>query len=123
MIPIKYLYSSVMLNTGQFQGGYALLKQKGKSILIDTTGKVISFLGVEDYARPSDGFYPIMKKKKWGYVDSKGKSKIPCKFELAETFNDGFAIIKQNKLTGLLVKSATSPVIRAQATTHLIASH
>ena len=102
MIPIKYFYSSVLLNTGQFQGGYALLKQKNKSVLIDTTGKVISFSGYEDYSHPSDGFFPIKKKKKWGYADSNGKIKIPCRFEFVETFNEGFAIFKQNKLTGLI---------------------
>ena len=102
VIPIKYFYSSVMLSTGQFNIGFALLKQKNKSVLIDTSGKVISFSGYEDYAHPSGGFFPIKKKKKWGYADSNGKIKIPCKFEFAEAFNEGFAIIKLNKLTGLI---------------------
>lgn len=102
LIPIKYVYSSVMLHTGQFQGGYALLKQKNKSVLIDTTGKVISFSGYEDYSHPSGGFFPIKKKKKWGFADSSGKIKIPCRFELVETFDEGYAIFKQNNLIGLI---------------------
>ena len=101
-IPLRYFYSSVMLTTGQFQDGFALLKQKYKSVLIDTTGKVISFSGYEDYAQPSEGFIPVRKNKKWGYADMNGKIRIPCKFESAEPFNEGFAIIRQNKLEGLI---------------------
>ncbi len=101
-IPLKYSYSSVMLTTGQFQNGFALLKQKYKSVVIDTTGKVISFFGVEDYSRPSEGFIPIRKNKKWGYADMNGKVRIPCKYESVEPFSKNFAVIKLNKMEGLI---------------------
>ena len=102
MIPLKYSYSSFMLSNVKFHNGFALLKQKLKSVLIDTTGKTISFSGVEDYSRPSEGFVPIRKNKKWGYADINGKIRIPCTFESAEPFNNGFAIISQSKQEGII---------------------
>ena len=107
IIPMKYLFSSIMLSTGQFQNGFALFKQKFKSVLIDTTGKTISFAGSEDYGRPSAGFIPIRRNKKWGYTDMKGKIIIQCKYEFAESFEKGFAVIKQNKMKGLIDSTGT----------------
>jgi WG containing repeat len=101
-IPLKFRYSSIMLTTGQFQNGYALLKQNIKSAIIDSTGKVLTFPGCQDYGRPSQGLIPVKKNGKWGFVDIAGKIKIPCKYESAETFNQGFANIRMNKMTGLI---------------------
>lgn len=107
VIPIKYTYSSIMLTSGQFQNGYALLKQKFKNILIDTSGNSISIPFCDDYGRPSEGFIPVRKNKKWGYADMKGKIQIPCKYELAESFEKGYAIIRQNKLKGIIDTAGT----------------
>lgn len=102
VIPIKYQYSSLLLTTAKFQNGYALLKQKTKSILIDTAGNQIKFTGIEDYGRPGSGLIPIQKKKKWGYADFNGKVRIPCLYEAAESFIDTLAIIRKNKIEGLI---------------------
>ncbi len=107
IIPLRYSYSTFMLSTGKFYNGYALLKQKIKSVLIDTAGKIITFSGVEDYSRPSEGLIPILKNKKWGYAGINGKIRIPCTFESVESFNHGFAIIRQSKLEGLIDTTGT----------------
>ena len=108
VIPLRYLYSTTMLTLGQFQDGYAMIKQKDKSVPIDTTGKAISVPGSVDYGRPSEGLIPIRKNKKWGYADLFGKIRIPYKFEKAESFSKGFAIISQNKLEGLIDTSGNA---------------
>ncbi len=107
VIPLNYIYSSILLTSGNFQNGYALIKQKFKNVLIDTTGKSIVFFGCDDYGRPSEGLVPVRKNKKWGYSDMKGKIQIPCKYELAESFENGYAIIRQNKLKGIIDTSGT----------------
>ena len=105
IIPLKFLYTSILLTTGQFQNGFALLKQNNKSVIIDTTGKAFTIPGGEDYGRPSDGFVPVRKNKKWGYAGMNGKIKIPCKYEAAESFMSGIAIIRQNKMLGVMDSS------------------
>jgi hypothetical protein len=102
VIPITYRYTSIMLTTGQFQNGFAVLKQKFRSVIIDTTNKVTTFPGYDDYARPSEGFIPVRKYKKWGYTDMNGKIKIPCKYESADPFVNGVANIKLKGLIGLI---------------------
>lgn len=101
VIPLRYQYTSILLTTGFFKEGYALVKQKYRSLIIDSTGKAISVAGAEDYGRPAEGFIPVKKNKKWGYADMSGKIKIPAKFESAEPFYTGLAIIGQNKMKGI----------------------
>lgn len=112
VIPLIYRFTSIMMTTGQFKSGFAMLKQKVKSIIIDTTGKVLSFPAYEDYGLPSQGLMPVKKYKKWGYADMTGKIKIPNRYESAEPFNNGYGIIRLNKMTGAV---DTSGVIFIQA--------
>jgi hypothetical protein len=102
VIPIVFSYSSALLTTALFENGYALLKQKNKSIIIDSTGKVLKFRGYEDYKRPFLGLIPVQKNKKWGFVNEKGQQRIPCKYESVESFVDTLAIIKQGGAVGLI---------------------
>lgn len=102
VIPIIYRYSGIMLTTGKFNGGFSFLQQKYKSIIIDTTGYQISIFGSEDYGPPSGGFIPVRKNRKWGFSDMSGKIKIPVKYEAAESFYNGYAKIKLNKMTGVI---------------------
>jgi len=111
VIPLKYFYSSVTLTSGQFQDGFAMIKQKYKSVPIDTAGKAFSIPGASDYGRPSEGLVPVKKNKKWGYADLSGKIRIPYKYEMAEPFKKGFAVIKQNKLEGLVDTSGKEFII------------
>lgn len=101
-IPIKYLYSSVVLSTGKFDKGYVLLRIKGKQLLADSTGTIVSFPGIENYSLPAEGYFPVMKNKKWGYVEASGKIKIPMKFEDAGTFQKGIAVVRSKGLYGLI---------------------
>ncbi len=102
VIPVAFSYSSALLTTALFENGYALLKQRNKSIIIDSSGKVLKFRGYEDYKRPSMGLIPVQKNKKWGFVNENGKLRIPCKYESVESFVDTLAIIKQDGAVGLI---------------------
>jgi hypothetical protein len=102
VIPLKFPFASILLTTGQFENGFALHKQKYKSTLIDTAGKIISFSGFEDYGKPSAGLFPVRKNKKWGFIDANKKIKVPIKYESVESFANGFAVVHQNKQAGLV---------------------
>ncbi len=101
-IPLKYLYSSSLLSTGKFVNGYTLLRLKNKVLLADTAGVITVFPGIEQYGVPGNGLIPVMKNKKWGYVDMSGKIKIQPKFDLVESFRNGLAIIKSKGLFGVI---------------------
>jgi hypothetical protein len=107
IIPVNFRYTSIMLTQAKFMDGYALMKQKLKSILIDTTGKPVTFPGVLDYGRPSSGLIPVKKNKRWGYADLSGKIVIQPLFESAEPFSNGYATIHMNKMAGLIDSTGT----------------
>lgn len=43
----------------------------------------------------SNALYPIRVNGKWGYMNSRKEIVIDCKFDMAEDFNDGFAIVER----------------------------
>jgi hypothetical protein len=102
VIPLKFIYSTSLLTTGQFLNGYALLKQKYTSALIDRNGEVIKFKGYDDYKRPASGLVPVRKQKRWGFTDLAGRNRIPCIYESVESFSDTLAIIRKGSIAGLI---------------------
>lgn len=105
VIPISYPFQESYINTAYFRNGYTVLKQKVKSIVLDSSGIKISFPGYEDVGLPSSGLVPVKKNKKWGYADIHGKLKIFCTFDDASYFENGFAKTKEKRLTGVIDES------------------
>lgn len=46
--------------------------------------------------------YPISKNKKWGYMDASGKIVIPCKYDLGQNFNEGYASVALGNMPCLI---------------------
>jgi len=105
VIPVTYPFQESYINNAVFRNGYVLLKQKSKSIVLDTAGEKISFPGYEDIGLPSEGLIPVKKNKKWGYAEMNGRIKISCSYDDAVFFENGYAKIKFNKNTGMIDKS------------------
>lgn len=101
-IPMKFAYTPSLLNTGQFNGGYVLMKVKTKHQVIDTLGAVLPVAGFEDIRLPSFGLMPVKKNKNWGYANLSGKIVVPCKYEDAQSYENGFALIREKGLYGML---------------------
>lgn len=40
---------------------------------------------------------PVKKNGKWGYIDQTGKLVIPCQWDKADPFSDGFAVVKDKE--------------------------
>jgi hypothetical protein len=102
VIPINYPFQESLISNTYFKNGYVVLKQKTKSVLLDSLGTKISFSGFEDLGLPSEGIIPVKKNKKWGFSDMKGKLKIPCSYSKAGSFENGFAKVKLNKSAGVI---------------------
>ena len=101
-IPLKYLFSDLVLNMGKLDNGYVLLRTKSKQLVADSLGTIINFVGIENYGIPNNEFYPVMKYKKWGFADGNGKMIIQNKFEEVNSFESGYAVVKQKGMYGLI---------------------
>ena len=105
IIPLAFSFQESLLNTAVFKDGYVVVKQKNKSILLDSFGNKINFPGFEDIGLPSEGILPVRKNKKWGFADLKGKLKIGCIYDQVNPFQNGFAKVKLKKMTGIIDSS------------------
>lgn len=73
----------------------AFKDKKGNYGFLDRNGKVALDLGTKysDVQYFSDGYAPVKKGEKWGYIDKKGKLVIPAKFDEVDDFIRGLARI------------------------------
>ncbi|MCX6291090.1 MAG: WG repeat-containing protein [Bacteroidetes bacterium] len=110
IIPVTYPFHESLISTAVFKNGYVVLKQKLKSVVLDSTGTKISFPGIEDIGLPSENLIPVKKNKKWGYADMNGRIKIPCTFEYAGAFDNNVAKIKLKKKTGIINRTGAKVI-------------
>lgn len=47
----------------------------------------------EDAGRFSNGLAAVKKNGKWGYIDTENKTRIPFQYDVAGTFNEGYAVV------------------------------
>lgn len=75
------------------------------------SGKAINDQFYEDMKWFSDGFIPVKKNGKWGFVNIRGREVIPCQYEDVSTVFGSKAFIKEDGKYGILnvLQSATSP--------------
>ncbi len=93
---VEYLFDHVT----KFQDGYASVKFAGKSFLIDKNFTIQKPQYVSRYEIPShyyDGMAAIKDNstQKWGFIDTKGKIVIPCKFDNVGFFSEGICCVEQ----------------------------
>ena len=80
-------------------GNVFLLHYDGKKQLMDRNGKVIVPFesDYQDFGevllRNGEYLFPAKKNGKWGYLNEFGKEKIKCKYDIANSFFRGFAIV------------------------------
>lgn len=102
IIPLNYVFSESMMTTAIFKSNTVLVKQKTRSVLLDSAGNKILYANFEDTGLPGNGLVPVKKSKKWGYASINGKLKIPCKYQEASAFEFGFAKIRMKNLYGII---------------------
>jgi hypothetical protein len=110
IVPLNYIFSENLLNTALFKNGYMLIRQKIKSVLIDSSGTKFNASNFEDIGMPGDNLIPVKKNKKWGYITATGKVKIPVKFQSADAFENNIARIIIKGKTGVIDTSGITIV-------------
>ena len=68
----------------QFGNGLAPVRQNGKVLFINHSGKTMFTVPYEDAASFNEGLAVVTKQGKFGYIDTKGKIVIPLQFGLNE---------------------------------------
>lgn len=101
IIPMEFEVFPNCLEQGAFRPFSALAKYKDKYGLIDRFGK---FVIPNDYLRLGE-FSTIMafnKGKLWGYIDLNNKVVLPPKYDWAESFKNGSAIVDKGGMQGVI---------------------
>jgi hypothetical protein len=89
----------------KFSDGYAPIYEDKKFFFINPKGEKLETevgnfklfnvfgIGMQGF---SDGMVPILVGKKWGYLNTNGELTIGLKYEKAQKFNNGFAVVRKN---------------------------
>lgn len=79
------------------KGGLVQVRKNGKTGLINKHHMEV-VPPIYDYASPvfREGLLLVNINKKWGFLDTKGKVAIPCIYEDASDFNEGYAAVIRN---------------------------
>lgn len=79
---------------------YGLYSFEKKKFITKVEYEVNNYLFVEiDQSIP---LFPVSKNGKWGFIDDKGKNKIPMKYDSALPFSNGLAAVKLNEKWGFI---------------------
>lgn len=83
-------------------------KKGGQLGFIDAQGNWVIEPQFDKVKAFKNGLAPVMKDKKWGYIDPNGKVVIDFQYKDAEVFSDdGLAPVKSSKLWGFIDKSGS----------------
>ena len=75
----------------EFHDGRALVASGGKCTFVDTAGRLIMPLLLDDAYHYTEGLAAVRVGERWGYIDTAGDVYIPPVFEIASPFRDGSA--------------------------------
>jgi hypothetical protein len=77
-----------------FKDGFAIVSHTGgKQFFIDMTGRKLAAPAFEEAWLFTDGLAGVKIKGKWGFIDRNGKLVIPAKFDSADGFCGGRAVV------------------------------
>jgi len=91
----RFLYVSTFSQVGQYSEGLIFV-QKDKDLIayVDLQGNEKLVLKANWGLEFQDGFAPVFKNEKWGYIDTNGKVMIAYQFEQALGFYKGTAPVR-----------------------------
>ncbi len=104
-------------------GSTLKLIKNGTQSLIDLNGRTSISFGVYDEINfASCGLICIKKNNKYGYIDRKLATVIPCKYQMAESFKDSVAIVA-HKQGYSLINTLGAELLRSDAKINRVAPH
>lgn len=109
----KWVIKPAFSSAYNFSDGFAEVFKKATADskwdtnhLINKKGKVIAETGNNF----SDGLNVVMKNGKYGYINTKGKVVIACKYENALSFSNGVAMVEKDGKWGLINKKGKTVI-------------
>ncbi|MEI9946867.1 MAG: WG repeat-containing protein [Chitinophagaceae bacterium] len=89
-----------------FWENVAVVKREKDYELMNKKGEVFKTLtGISTLKFCSDGMLAVKENGKWGYIDDKGTTVIPSKYDSCEVFKYGYGRYRMNSKWGLLDKT------------------
>ena len=73
--------------------------------MIDITGKYVTAKDFDRIEPFSEGFAPVMKKDKWGFIDEKMKLVVSYTYHSVQQFEDCISSVTKNNKIGFINKS------------------
>ena len=86
-----------------FDAEVTRVSENGKWALADTTGYPITEFKWDALGDTTASLIPAKSGEKWGYISSKGKVVIPYSYTYAGSFNDGIAMVQNEKREHLYI--------------------
>ncbi len=91
---------------GAFTKDGALIKKKGKYMLINEKGKITLPLPYESIGEWGE-WIPVMKGFKWGFINQKAKEMTLFEYDFVEKVTNGLFIVEKNGVSGLLATNGS----------------
>jgi hypothetical protein len=90
----------------QFWENVAVVNKDTVYALMNKKGEVIKRLnGVDQLKFCNEGMLAIKEKGKWGFIDERGNTVIPAKYDSCDNFKQGYARFRMNGKWGMLDKT------------------
>lgn len=104
-------FSGCATPTSQDDSLFGMYDSSGAFVFFNSKGeKAFQLKGVSYAQKISEGFAAVLKNEKWGFVNVKGKTVIPCSYEEALSFSEGLAAVKQNGEWGYIDKNGETVI-------------
>lgn len=101
-----WLVSPQYTSVGRISEGLLAVEKEGKFTFIDATiessREALTKFKFDNVDYYSDSLAGVKIGKKWGFIGTAGKLKIPAKYESVRSFKNGFAPVKYNKKWGYI---------------------
>lgn len=113
---LKEEFSIEAIRAYQFWEDVAVVNSKNVYELMNKKGEIFKTLtGIENIKFSSDGMLAVREKGKWGFIDDKGNSIIPAKYDSCDSFKYGYGRFKVGDNWGIVDKSGNE-IIEAKYT-------
>jgi len=87
---------------------YFRLIRKNETSLADHNGRVLLNAGVyQDFGFPAEGMIRVKQRNKWGFLDKRLAVAIPFRYQLAEDFEGGNALVKLKEKQMMIASDGT----------------
>jgi len=92
------------VNSSMFSGNYAVVTKEGIRQVINKEGQCV-LSNIPDLIWVAEELGLVCRGGKYGFIDLKGQIVVPCEWDDATTFKEGFATVMKNNLYSFIDRS------------------